>query len=622
MKLSSALQLFRSNHSNKEFFEVCLKLLTHPSKSFNFLRILITGNFPAARQSISWVFAKSHDSSLKNGKKVINDEILSWLRHHKNQSNSMTFTFVIPIFRPDLLLLEELIEVIQNQKYQKWEVILVADGIESGNLILESEKIKQLVTQLITPKGGSKVPSFVAGTLKLLVLNENSGTCVATFNGINSAAGSHIVLVDQDDLISENTLDVFSRLDPDEFDAAYTDHCVIDVQGELLQTFRKPDWSPILATQVMYFGHVKCFESRVARKYYRKILGSNVEDHIALLEVGLNGGRILHVPLVLGSWRQAPNSLATSFWNKPIVSQQFQFEITQIFHANQIPMLPRVMDINTSQCRLVPTRKFNEVSVHVIIPTMWKDGFILKLISNLLSHSEIEIRVTLIDTLKRDRPLEIKGFAEGFANKLEIIEWGEVFNYSKVNNIAAKNSQSDYLLFLNDDVLPLTSDWLEYMIAYAHFSRVGAVGAQLLYPSGSIQHGGVALGLRGTADHMYRNFPYNSSAAHGSANWTREVSAVTAACVLIPRNVFEEVGGFNESYTTAYQDVDLCLKISRAGYSIVQSQNSILLHHESASRGSTYDIQDRNRFLQKWMINFHRDPYSIEDLFVSSNRLL
>ena len=169
--------------------------------------------------------------------------------------------------------------------------------------------------------------------------------------------------------------------------------------------------------------------------------------------------------------------------------------------------------------------------------------------------------------------------------------------------------------------MPITNDWLDYMIACTHFSKVGAVGAQLLYPTGSIQHGGVALGLRGTADHMYRNFPYNSGAALGSANWTREVSAVTAACILIPRIIFEEVAGFDDNYSTAYQDVDLCLKISQAGYSVVQSQSSILVHHESASRGSEYDFQDRNRFLQKWMVNFKGDPFVIEDLFTSSSRI-
>jgi glycosyltransferase involved in cell wall biosynthesis len=558
---------------------------------------------------------------LSQEEEKIETEISTWIRDHGIQSNSMTFTFLIPIFQPDLCLLEELIEVIQGQTYTNWEVLFVADGIESANLVLESQRIKKVISQFITPQAEATESSFTADTFRLLILSENIGTNRASLYGIANARGSHIVFVDQDDLISANTLEVFSRLGQGEFDAAYSDHRVIDLKGNLLQTFRKPDWSPILATQVMYFGHIKCFKRTTAQKYYREIAGSYVEDHIAMLNIGLDGGLVLHAPLVLGSWRQAPNSLATSFWNKPIVSRQFQFEITQIFTKRQIPMTPKLFNISSSQNRLSPTSIFGDVSVQIVIPTMWKDNLVLELLSNLLLPSNIDFRVTLIDTLKSNRPPEIQELVEKFPEKLHISDWNVKFNYSKVNNEASKNSQSEYLLFLNDDVLPLTNDWLEHMIACAHFSKVGAVGAQLLYPTGNIQHGGIALGLRGTADHMYRNLPYNSAATLGSAYWTREVSAVTAACILIPRIIFEEVAGFDESYSTAYQDVDICLKISQAGYSIVQSQSSILLHYESASRGSEYDIADRNRFIQKWMVNFKRDPFVIEDLFSSSSRI-
>jgi O-antigen biosynthesis protein len=578
-------------------------------------------DFPAARQSLSWVFTRSDHKILNQGEKRIKTEISTWIRAHGIQGNSMTFTFMIPIFRPNLGFLEELIEAIQSQTYSNWEVLFVADGIESANIVLESQRIKKVISQFITPQAESTESVFTAGTFKLLILSENIGTCLASFNGIANAGGSHIVFVDQDDLISPYTLDVFTRLGQGEFDAAYSDHCVIDLDGNLIQTFRKPDWSPILATQVMYFGHVKCFKRKMAQKYYREISGSNVEDHIAMLNTGLDGGLVLHAPLVLGSWRQAPNSLATSFWNKPIVSRQFQFEVTQIFANSQIPMTPTVFNVNTSQNRLYPTSIFANVSVQIVIPTMWKNNLVLELLSNLLLPSNVDIRITLVDTLKKNRPPEIQDLAEKFSEKLQIMDWNVEFNYSKVNNQASKNSHSKYILFLNDDVLPITNDWLEHMIACAHFSKVGAVGAQLLYPTGNIQHGGVSLGLRGTADHMYRNLPYNSGSILGSASWTREVSAVTAACILIPRIIFEEVFGFDERYSTAYQDVDLCLKISQAGYSVVQSQSSILLHHESASRGSEYDFQDRNRFLQKWMVNFKRDPFVIEDLFGSSSRI-
>ena len=251
MQLRNALRLFHSNHSKSEIVFICLKLLKHPRKLSQFLRFMMKKDLPAARQSLSWVFARSGKKELKQGKEKIETEISSWIRAHGKQSNSMTFTFLIPIFRPNLVFLEELIEVVQDQTYPNWEVLFVADGIESANLTLESEKIKKLISQFITTQTGDTASSFAAGTFKLLILSENIGTCLATFNGIANANGSHIVFVDQDDLISPNTLEVFSRLGQGEFDAAYSDHCVVDFNGTLLQTFRKPDWSPILATQVM-----------------------------------------------------------------------------------------------------------------------------------------------------------------------------------------------------------------------------------------------------------------------------------------------------------------------------------------------------------------------------------
>src|ERR1700682_1721344 len=174
------------------------------------------------------------------------------------------------------------------------------------------------------------------------------------------------------------------------------------------------------------------------------------------------------------------------------------------------------------------------------------------------------------------------------------------FNFSRANNQGAIAATGDFLVFLNNDTEIIAADWLQHLIYYAEQSDVGAVGALLIYEDRTVQHAGVALGIRGTADHAMRGFPIGVDGYAGSLVCAREVSALTGACLMIRKSLFHEIGGFNEHFFTVYQDVDLCRRLRTRGLRLIFTPQALVVHHESLSRQSYYDMIDRMLLLDQW----------------------
>jgi GT2 family glycosyltransferase len=191
-----------------------------------------------------------------------------------------------------------------------------------------------------------------------------------------------------------------------------------------------------------------------------------------------------------------------------------------------------------------------------------------------------------------------------------VLPFDAPFNFSRVNNLGVDHAAGELVAFLNNDTEVQTPEWLEVLVSLAEPDDVGAVGPLLVYPNATVQHAGVVLGLRGTADHIMRGFPSDADGYAGSLSCTREVSAVTGACMVMRRQLFVELGGFDESFATHYQDVDLCLRVRSTGRRILFTPRAVLRHHEGATRGSRYDHLDRALLLDAWGETIARgDPY-------------
>jgi GT2 family glycosyltransferase len=180
------------------------------------------------------------------------------------------------------------------------------------------------------------------------------------------------------------------------------------------------------------------------------------------------------------------------------------------------------------------------------------------------------------------------------------VPFPDPFNYSRANNLGARRARGDYLVFLNNDTDVVSGDWIDQLLYYAEQPGVGAVGGLLLFRDRTVQHAGIVMGFRGTADHVMRGFPFGSDGYAGSLACAREVSAVTGACMMVAAPLFREMGGFNEHFATHYQDVDFCLRLLRAGRRNIFTPGAVLYHFESATRSSRYDFVDRMLLLDLW----------------------
>ncbi len=206
----------------------------------------------------------------------------------------------------------------------------------------------------------------------------------------------------------------------------------------------------------------------------------------------------------------------------------------------------------------------------------------------------------------------------GRDGRIRVISREGSFNYSAVNNLGAREAKGEQILLLNNDTEVISPDWIQEMLTYAQRQDVGAVGAKLYYPDGTIQHAGIGIGIKMLAGHYFRGFEGNSDGYFGRLRYAQDVSAVTAACMMIPRRVYEEMHGLDESFSVVFNDVDLCLRIRQAGYLIVWTPWAELVHYESKSRGPDEDtpekkrffVRETNRFLRKWYrVLEGGDPY-------------
>jgi len=256
--------------------------------------------------------------------------------------------------------------------------------------------------------------------------------------------------------------------------------------------------------------------------------------------------------------------------------------------------------------RIVPLPRSSHPVVSIVIPTKDAPEVLERCLSSIRQRTTYPaFEIVCVDNETSDpRALELLR-----TSPVKRLLFPGQFNFSRANNCGARRASGEYLVFMNNDIEVITPDWIQEMLYYAEQNDVGAVGGLLLYPDHTVQHAGVVLGCRGTADHVLRRAPANSDGYAGSLCCAREVSAVTAACAMLKREIFERIGGFNEHYFTTYQDVDLCLQLRSMGRRNMFCPRAAFLHLESYSRGSYYDFVDRNLLLDRWEEMIASDPY-------------
>jgi GT2 family glycosyltransferase len=540
-----------------------------------------------------------------NGPNRLKDRMLTEVL--SSIQNGPKFSVIMPVFDPPIDVLNDAIKSVLAQSYKKFELILVDDC--STDLAVRPTLEKWALHD---------------ERVKVLFRKENGHISAATNTGAEAADGDFLVFVDNDDKLPQDALAYFALYinSHPETDIIYSDDAKLDGPGPgLVNPKFKPDWSPELLLSYCYISHLKAIRTSL----YKQIGGCRIgfegsQDHDLLLRASEQARHVGHIPQILYHRRVLPTSTAFSGHAKPYSFEAGRRAVEEAFHRRGV------------QCRVihpdwafragvgiyVPVMPDTGPSVAIIIPTKDNAKSLKKLIASLGRTTYKNYNVYIIDNNSNDRET-IEYLSKQPHKVIKIPNPGKDFNFAHINNEAVKQVSEDFILFLNDDTQVINPRWLSQMVGWLRLPGVGAVGARLLYPDGRVQHAGVVLHLNNGLT-AFRGLPGTQPGYLWFAKVSRNCSAVTAAAMLTRRDVFLELGGFDEQdFAVAYNDVDYCLRLQDAGYRVVFCGEAELYHHESQSRGKKPDAPRELAALRKRRRG-RRDPFYSPHLDRDSNR--
>jgi GT2 family glycosyltransferase len=500
-------------------------------------------------------------------------------------------TVITPVFEVPEIWLRRCIESVIAQVYPEWELCLVDDGSRQQHVARILAEYRAHDRRIRCEK-----------------MERNSGIIAATARALDLARGDFVGFLDHDDELAPDALfEVARRLDADsDLDFLYSDEDRLDRSGRPVDPFFKPGWSPDLLMSLNYVCHFAVYRTALVRRVGGLRAGfEGSQDWDLVLRVTEATSRIAHIPKILYHWRQAETSVASNSEAKPYAfaagQRVLEGALVRRGRPGQVEML------SPGRYR-VSYAVEGEPLVSIVIPT--RDGVELlrKCIGSILERSTYRnFEILVLENESRER--ETLDYLAALPAPHRAVPYRAPFNWSAINNFGARSARGQYLLFLNNDTEVIEPSWIEAMLEHAQRPEVGVVGAKLLYADGSIQHAGAVIGTCGTAGHAFRRLPASHGGYFGLAQVTRNVSAVTGACMMVRREVFEALGGFDESYAVAYSDIDFCLTALQRGHRVIYTPHAALFHHECATRGALDPPPDRWRFQERWECFLADDPH-------------
>ena len=427
-----------------------------------------------------------------------------------------------------------------------------------------------------------------------------------------TANGSVVVFMNAGDELAHSALfAVVKRLSTEPAaDIVYSDHDVIDSAGRRVEPFFKPEWDPELLLATNYLGPFTAMRRSLVDEMggLRDELGAG-RVYDLMLRASERTIRIAHVPEVLCHVRpRAMTRDGIVAHHAASRDEQRAIEDALIRRQRQGCAKP-MFTTRGSRCYATRFQLAQRPLVSIIVPTRNQVELLRTTIDSIAQRTDYgPYEIVVVDNGSTDA--DALKYLASLTAPVYVHRWPHAFNYSAINNFAVRVANGEQLLFLNNDVEVIRPDWLTAMLEYSQLSGVGVVGAKLLYSDGTIQHAGVVLKRTGVAHHAFRWAPREVLGVPRLADLPRNCSAVTGACMLVPRRIFEEVGGFDEELRVVLNDIDLCLRIRERGYSVIYTPHAQLYHHEGSSRGRLHPPSDDDRFLKRWAARFSQvDPY-------------
>lgn len=483
-------------------------------------------------------------------------------------------SILVPVYNVEKKWLLKCVSSIQAQTYENWELCLADDC---------SDNLETIETLHTLEKSDPRI--------RVVYRKKNGNISLATNSALELAKGEFIALVDNDDELPSNALfEVVHALNEDSnLDLIYSDEDKINQDGVRFEPHFKPNWSPDLILNQNYISHLGIYRRSIANEIGGFRQGyEGAQDHDFLLRFSEKTSRqkIKHIPKILYHWRAIQGSTALEASEKSYAYDRGVRAVQDALDRRGIKGLvtngkyPGLYDISYDL--------IGEPLVSIIIPT--RNGYddLKKCVDSIVTKSTYSNFEIIIADNGSDDPEIIKLFTEyrsKLGERFKNVLLDIPFNYSKINNLAVRESRGEYLLFLNNDTEVITPRWIEEMLGFAQFERIGCVGAKLWYMDDTIQHGGVVLGIGGIAGHAFLNAGPNEPGYFSRLYTDYDYTAVTAACLMVSRNDFDAVNGFDESLTVAFNDVDFCIRIFQMGRQNIWAHKAELYHYESKSRG-------------------------------------
>lgn len=514
-------------------------------------------------------------------------------------------SIAMPVYNVEEKWLRLCIDSILNQVYTNWELCMADDASTDPN-------VKKILTEY----------QQLDERIRVVFREQNGHISEATNSALAIATGEFVALLDNDDELAINAFyEVVKVLNENpELDLIYSDEDKIDMDGNRSDPAFKPDWSPDLLLGTNYISHLGVYRRSILEEiggFLKGYEGSQDYDLVLRFTEKTTKERIKHIPKVLYYWRMLPTSTAVDQGSKG-----YAFEAG--LRAVQDALVRR--GINGHATHGAANGLYDvyydiesEKLVSIIIPT--KNGYkdVQRCVSSIIEKTTYQnYEIIMADNGSTDPKMHelYAEFEQQLPGRFFVESIDIPFNFSTINNRAAKKAHGEYLLFLNNDTEVITENWLTLMVSFAQQERIGCVGAKLLYPNNTVQHAGVILGLGGVAGHGHYGYPHGDLGYFGRLAINVNYSAVTAACLLMKKADFDAVGGFEEAFTVAFNDVDLCLKVQALGRDNVWLHEAELYHFESQTRGYDDKGKKKKRFEQekvmmeeKWGPLIENDPF-------------
>lgn len=558
----------------------------------------------------------AHPEKIIKGAKVLKNEGLGTFKEKlKYQANNSTLTrldteesytiqrvecsdvkvsVVMPTYNVEIKWLEKAIASVVNQTHSNWE-LCIADDCSTD------QKVPEYLQNLTDPR------------IKVVLLDHNVGISDATNAAAELATGDYMALMDNDDaLMPEALYEVAACAKLNHSDIIYSDHDIIDEKDNHQLPFLKPSWSPDLMRCQMYVGHLLAFKTEL----YRSVGGLRKEfngsqDYDLMLRMSEQAKRIDHVERVLYSWRSLPTSTATNPDSKPYAQTAGLNAIQS--HLDRVYGPGKATVEETKDYYVYDVRYHMEQKplVSLIIPIRDHIDYLQKLVASIDEKNTYPNYEYVILNNNSEEPATFE-YLEEFKKRdnVTVVDAPIDFNWSRLNNMGIEHASGEVFLFMNNDMEIISEDWMERLAENALRDEVGVVGPLLLYEDDTIQHAGVVVGIGGWADHVFKGMkPVHYGSPYLSPMVTRNVLAVTGACMAISRKTVEQIGNFDEDFQICGSDIEICLRAHEKGLYNVYTPFARLYHYESKSRDSFIPKVDFEMSAKAYKPYVGKDPY-------------